>query len=340
MSLAGSMRPVSAATQGAIRPEVLGKALMALPHAHRQQGKISIRQLDRRFRIVRRLTFTIDTRHARRLSHRAAEISRRNPPLKIGFSTGLESPPAKRGKDIKRRKLSVHKFREFMRYFRPLCKANKDGRFLDLSRVTPPSFPLPIWEQLTDEQRAVIFTMAARARFPSCAFAFSFNIDPTRLGRQKRKLKYIRERLTSEMDRRGISRRFPLAMGLHSQKETGVEIHVHGCIILDENFLGAFNQALLAVGGEWRPIGHRGREMQTHVILLDKDKEDGDGFTWGSYFVEESSATRALLIALGDLKANTISISHSARPIAREFFEEIMEFGASEIDWIAGSAHH
>lgn len=264
------------------------------------------------------------------LSHRSADFNRRNPALTIGMATGLESPRAKRGKVIKGRKLSDHKFREFSRFIRLLCRARKAGEMPDRSSVIPLSYPTPEWQQLKRYQQAVIVTMAAADLYGSCAVAFSFNVDPKRLGRQKKKLQYIQQRLNKELKKRGHPTKFPIAIGLHCLKLAGFEIHCHGVAIINPNQIEAFEQAILAVGGAWRPEGHRGREMQIMVTPL-----EGDGLAWGRYaFFDELAQTQALLIALGDAKSNTLSITFPAREIGRHFLQDLMEFSASEIDWI------
>lgn len=198
-------------------------------------------------------------------------------------------------------------------------------------------FTVPDWSRLPEWFKLDMIIQAMVRRDPKAVFAFSFNVDPKRLARQKNVATYLHRQIREKAERRlGRQQDSPLdfAFGLHCRKRSAPdELHAHGVALLDTREIELFEDALLAVGGEWRPVGHKGREKQ-----IDVQNYYGRE-TWRRYTLGQQPRVRRYLLAHGK-NPQTFSATHGAIDLGRTLYEAIgslmRPFSSAEVEWLLG----
>ena len=165
------------------------------------------------------------------------------------------------------------------------------------------------WEKLTEEQRSLPIMMEMMNR--GNAYAFSLNLSRDVMAKAELLLKqkardYIRDRLAREL-RALSSDASPFIMIM--ERDTGGRLHLHGTIQSPAHGVAAIKAALRRAGGCWD--GLAGSKFQAKVTPL---KAVG---CWHSYVTKQ-------LRRFSDRGVKQhLSISHSARRLGRELYEQL-----------------
>jgi hypothetical protein len=224
-------------TKSAMQGEVLENAPRALPHAECHRGKNSIRQLDRRFQIVRRFKITV---RARRATHSSGQIYRRNEALTVAMATTapfVSLPSVYKKEVIKKPLPAVMPGAEFMHNYNLLERAILSGEKAASSVIFSPNVverwislnrrQIPEWAELSRHAQLQIIGCGMTALDEENTFAVAFHFDRARIEGRDKMVQYVHIRLGTVCRQRGIK---PPAFTIALQAKTarGDRIHAHG----------------------------------------------------------------------------------------------------------------